>query len=190
MVTHLGDIDGRGRGRTSGRQTLASIEQAIQDLRAKEAGLQRELEKLTADRAGIVAERLKGYRELAEVRARNAVADGVIDEADRLSARVANVLSARQRTIDDLKARYAAAEARRNELIGAREGLVDRIDKLERRLDELALKAREALSSDPGYRGDVEALAAARAVHAKACLLYTSDAADDDTIVELSGGGG
>ena len=45
MVTHLGDIDGLGQGRTSGRQTLASIEQAIQDLRAREAVLQRELEK-------------------------------------------------------------------------------------------------------------------------------------------------
>jgi chromosome segregation ATPase len=168
MVTHLGDIDGLGQGRTSGRQTLASIEQAIQDLRAREAVLQRELEKVTADRAEIVEERLKAYRELAEVRARNAVADGVIDEADRLSARVANLLSARQRTIDDLKARYAAAEERRNGLIAARDGLVDRIDKLEKRLDELALKAREALSSDRGYRGDVEALEAARAVHAKA----------------------
>lgn len=168
MVTHLGDIEGLGQGRSSGRQTLASIEQAIQDLRAKETGLQRELERLTADRAEIVEERLKAYRELAEVRARNAVADGVIDEADRLSGRVANLLFARQRTIDDLKARHAAAERRRNGLISAREGLVDRIDKLEKRLDELALKARDALSSDPGYREDVEALEASRAVHAKA----------------------
>lgn len=168
MVTHLGDNENVGRGRVSGRETLASIEQAIQDLRAKEVGLQELLERLTTDRAAIVEERLKIYRELAEVRARNAVADGVIDEADRLSARVANLLTARQRTIDDLKTRHGDADARRNRLITERDGLVDRIDKLEKRLDQLALQAREALSSDPGYRADVETLEAARAVHAKA----------------------
>ncbi len=168
MVTHLGDIEGIGKGRMSGRETLAAIEQAIQDLRAKETDLQRVLEKLTSDRAGIVEERLKVYRELAEVRARNAVADGVIDEADRLSFRVANLLSARQRTIGDLKVRHTEADRKRTHLITERDGLVDRIDKLEKRLDQLALQAREALSSDAGYRADVEALEAARGVHAKA----------------------
>jgi chromosome segregation ATPase len=171
MVTHLGDIEGIGQrrqGRMSGRETLASIEQAIKDLRAKETDLQETLQRLTNDRAQIVEDRLKAYRELAEVRSRNAVADGVIDEADRLSARVANLLSVRQRTIDDIKARHAEANRRRSELVSEREVLLDRIDKLEKRLDELALQAREALSSDPGYRTDVEALEAARAVHAKA----------------------
>lgn len=168
MVTHLGDIEGIDKGRMSGRETLAAIEQAIQDLRAKETDLQRVLEKLTSDRAGIVEERLKVYRELAEVRARNAVADGVIDEADRLSFRVANLLSARQRTIGDLKVRHTEADRKRTHLITERDGLVDRIDKLEKRLDQLALQAREALSSDAGYRADVEALEAARGVHAKA----------------------
>ena len=82
---------------TSGRETLASIEQSIADLRAREADLQGTLEAITGERSGIVEQRLAAYRELAEVRTRHALSDGVIDEADRLSHRVANLLIAREK---------------------------------------------------------------------------------------------
>ena len=85
-VSALGNV-------TSGRETLANIEQTIDDLRAKERDLQGELEAITANRSSLIEKRLAAYRELAEVRTRHAISDGVIDEADRLSARVANLFS-------------------------------------------------------------------------------------------------
>lgn len=153
---------------TPGRDTLRQIEQTIADLRAKEQALQSELETINADRSELIEQRLGAYRELAEVRTRHAISDGVIDEADRLSSRVENLLVARQKTIAELKARLVAADARHADLSNQRESLAERIEKLELVLDELALKAREALSSDAGYRRELDDLEQASTTLTKA----------------------
>ena len=106
----------------------------------------------TTNRSQIIEQRLAAYRELAEVRTRHAISDGVIDEADRLSARVANLLVARQKTVAELKDRLAKADDGRATLIRARQALGERIEQLDRVLDKLALKAREALGANPEYR--------------------------------------
>ncbi len=153
---------------TPGRDTLASIEQSIQDLRQREADLQRDLETTNEERARVIEQRLAAFRELAEVRARHALSDGVIDEADRLSARVANLLIARQKTIRDLRVRNRDADSQRAELLVIRDELGGRIEALEKELDELALKAREALSGDSDYRRELAEFGAARKVLDKA----------------------
>ncbi|MEM9027507.1 MAG: hypothetical protein AAGC70_03975 [Pseudomonadota bacterium] len=128
-----------------------------------------------------MTKRLKVYRELAEARARSAVADGVIDEADRLSSRVAELLSARQKTIDALRQRQGVADRRRQDEIDARDQLLGRTDALEKRLDELALKAREALSEDHVYRAAIAALEEQHAIHLKATDKADRAHADRDT---------
>lgn len=153
---------------TSGRETLVHIEQAIEDLRAKERAVQADLEASTEHRSKLIEQRLAAYRELAEVRTRHAISDGVIDEADRLSTRVANLLIARQKTISELKDRLAKIDDNRATLIRAREALAERIEKLEIVLDKLALDARAQLSSDADYRRDLKAAEKAAEVHAKA----------------------
>jgi len=155
-------------GVTSGRQTLGQIEQAIEDLRSQEHAVQRELELATQRRAKLMEDRIDAYRELAEVRARHAVSDGVIDEADRLSHRVEALLVARQNTVTDLKSRLTKAEATRDGLLQDREALSRRIEALEAQLDELALEARQALSTNPDYRRDLEVLETGATTHAKA----------------------
>lgn len=171
MVSPLGEphaIFPTGGGMTSGRETLGQIEQAIADLRSKEQLLQRELEEITNRRAKLMDDRISAYRELAEVRARHAVSDGVIDEADRLSHRVERLLSARQNTIRDLKKRLADADKQRADLIEQRDELSFQIEQFEAGLDRLALQAREALSSDPEYRQELERLERAATTHTKA----------------------
>lgn len=143
---------------TPGRETLHQIEQTIADLRAREHALKSELEAITAARSDLIVQRLGAYRELAEVRTRHALSDGVIDEADRLSSRVENLLIARLKTVTELNARLEAADQSHTKLISQRETLADRIEKLELLLDELALKAREAMSSNGDYRRELEAL--------------------------------
>lgn len=153
---------------TSGRETLANIEQTIEDLRVKERALQGALETITESRSTLIEQRLAAYRELAEVRTRHAISDGVIDEADRLSARVANLLIARQKTVAELKDRLAKVDDNRATLIRARQALADRIEKLEVVLDKLALDAREKLIGDADYRRELKAAESAAAIHAKA----------------------
>ncbi len=167
---------------TSGRETLAHIEQAIEDLRAKERAVQADLEAGTENRSTLIEQRLAAYRELAEVRTRHAISDGVIDEADRLSTRVANLLIARQKTVAELKGRLAKSDDNRATLIRARQALADRIEKLEVVLDKLALDARAQLSSDADYRRDLKAAEAATAVHAKAA--EKADRSEQDRAVK------
>ncbi len=79
----------------SGRETLAGIEDALGDIKRQEASLAQELEAATRDRVKLVADRLEALRRLASIRARDAMADGVIDEADNLTHQVRGILEAR-----------------------------------------------------------------------------------------------
>lgn len=142
----------------SGRQTLKEIERSIADLRAQEKAKQEALERATQRRMAVLDDRTKAYRDLAEQRAKAAVSDGVIDQADRLNARVASILTARQKTIDSLKARDRDAHAQRQSMQASAAALHDRIDSLEARLDTAARAARDRLGSDQAFQ-ELEAVA-------------------------------
>ena len=90
-----------------GRETLESIEQSIRDVQAQEAEAQTNLEQANGTHTDLLEKRLLAFRELAEVRAKHAIADGVIDQADRLHYQVSTLLVARQKTVAELKDRIA-----------------------------------------------------------------------------------
>ena len=136
----------------SGRQTLQEIERAIQDLRSQEQRLLRDVEAANREHVDLLNQRTAAFRELAEVRARDAVADGVIDEADMLQHRVESLLQARQTTIDNLKARESETNNRRSELTAKAEALTHEIEKLEKLLDEIAQKAHAELASEAAFQ--------------------------------------
>ena len=79
----------------SGRDTLARIEEALHEVQREERRVQQEMEAATKERGELMDQRLEAYRSFAEVRARDAIADGVIDDADHLSAQVQALLKAR-----------------------------------------------------------------------------------------------
>ena len=135
----------------SGRQTLQGIEEALRDLKTQESQLEKEMEDANARRTTLVAERLEALRRLAAARTRDAMADGVINEADNLSQRVRASLAARLRTISQLKERQQQAEAERVRHVEAQDALTQRIAVLEDRLDLLANEARQGLASDPVF---------------------------------------
>lgn len=135
----------------SGRQTLSEIERSIRGLRSQEKQLLADMEQINAHHVRLLDQRTAAFRELAVVRARNAVADGVIDEADALRHRVASLLQARQTTIDNLKVREVAAHGKRDKFNSVAETLREEIEELEHRLDVVAAKARQQLADDSRY---------------------------------------
>ncbi|MFM1813785.1 MAG: hypothetical protein RLZ98_480 [Pseudomonadota bacterium] len=147
----------------SGRQTLHSIEQSIADLRRQERMLIGELEQANDSHLKLLAQRTAAFRELAEVRTKSAIADGVIDRADQLQHRVESVLIARQKTIDALQARDGEADRARNALVTSAEQIRVEIADLEERLDDAASEAKRQLLSDPEYAAFAEARDAAQA---------------------------
>ena len=139
----------------TGRETLDSIEKALQDVSDHVTRLTAALDKANQDKARLVAQRLDAFEDLAEFRARLAVIDGVIDEADQLSIQVRTMLQARQKTLNGLKRRESQAQARRDQLLAVRKEIETEIDRMETSLDRVAERARQALMEDPDYRARV-----------------------------------
>ena len=135
----------------SGRQTLAEIERSIADLRTQEEKERAALDGLNNERVGIINQRTAAFRELAEVRARSAVADGIIDRADQLRHRVASLLEARQRTIEGLEIRSSEAHRERERRVAHADAVKAEIGGIEKRIDDIALRARAELTKDPVY---------------------------------------
>ena len=142
---------------SSGRATLQEIEHSIRQTREQEQALLAEMESNNAERVRLLEQRTLAYRELAEVRAENAIADGVIDEADQIERRVSSILQARQKTLKSLKARATRADKQRDELIAEADALRTEIAKHEAELDKAADKARAALGKNKAYQKLVEA---------------------------------
>ena len=137
---------------TSGRDTLASIERAIDDLQRREADARRRLEEANDARSDLAQARLGSLRNLAEVRMQSALADDVIEEADHLSFQVETLLKARQKTIDDLKSKRDASEEDWRQAAEADSELTGHIAELEQQLDDLAEEARAALANDADFK--------------------------------------
>lgn len=152
----------------SGRRTLSQIENSIADLRTQEGQILHEMEQLTNHHAQLLDQRTGAFRELAEVRARNAISDGVIDQADALQHKVASILEARQKTIDALKVRQQETYTKRDDLNAKAETIRVEIEDLEQRLDEAASKARDQLALEPSFNALTKARDKARDILDKA----------------------
>jgi DNA repair exonuclease SbcCD ATPase subunit len=148
---------------SDGQETLAAITSSIADLQRRERELQGALEDANTERTTLVERRLKAIRELAEVRARNALADGVIDQSDRLSNRVASLLQVRAKTIAGLAIRHHQAIAARHERLDQHAVLAQEIDTLEARLDATAQAIRDNAASNPAHMAAVAKLEDAEA---------------------------
>ncbi len=136
----------------TGQQTLASIESALKEAGKQTDRLKTDLEKASKNKAELMAKRLDAFKALAKFRTELSLIDGVIDEADRLSAQVRTILTARQKSVNALKEREKRAQLERNRLtqqIAAQRGEIERLDQ---QLDEFGDRAREALSAGDDYR--------------------------------------
>lgn len=164
----------------SGRETLASIEQALRDLKVQESRLQSELEQATRRRGEIAAGRLEALRALATIRAHDAMADGLVDEADNLSRDMRTILQARLKTIAQLDRRRDAADAERNELVQSLDALNMKIAALEEKLDRFADQARTTLRDDAGYQSLIDEHVAVSSMLDKATAKADQVSRDED----------
>jgi chromosome segregation ATPase len=140
----------------SGRETLASIEEALQDIKTQESRLQGELEQTNRKWGETAALRLEALRGLATIRARDAMADGVVNEADNLSGEVRTILQARLKTIAQFNQRQEQADAERGALVRRLDDLNSEIAALEEKLDRFGEQARAYLKADPAYKSLAE----------------------------------
>lgn len=136
----------------SGRERLASIERALQRVSDNVDRLKQDLDKSSKDKAELMAKRLDAFRDLAKFQTKLSLVDGVIDEADRISAQVRTILTARQKTIAALEGREAEAHGERDKLTKQLNTLRDEIENLENQLDAFGDQAREQLGKENDYK--------------------------------------
>ncbi len=140
----------------TGRQTLASIEEALTQVSADVDRLNAELDKANQDKAQLIAKRLDAFQDLAELCAKLALLDGVIDETDQLSGQVRSILEARQKTQAALQEREAESNRERERLMSEQIELDRQVDALEKKLDDLGEEARKTLASDKAYSANAK----------------------------------
>ncbi len=139
----------------TGSDTLGGIEEALRDLKAQEARLQNELETADTERAKLVADRLEALKALASAKLREALADGIIDEADNLAGQVRGALDARLKSMRQLAERQTTGETLRDQIIARENLLKGQIETLEARLDHFGAEARKALSEHAEHKAAV-----------------------------------
>ena len=136
----------------NGRERLAAIEQALKEVSETVDRIKAELDKAGKDKAELMAKRLDAFKDLAKFQAKLSLVDGVIDEADRLSAQVRTILIVRQKTIATLESREVEAQAERDKQTKQLGTLRDEIESLENQLDAFGDLAREQLGANEDYK--------------------------------------
>lgn len=139
-----------------GYRTFEEIERAIADLRGQEKSLAAKLEADNQALTQLMRERAAAIRRLAETRVSGAVADGVIDHADRLEADAKSILASRQKSIAELEARAKQDETDHAAVLERSRLLAKEADAIDAELDAVATRAREALADTPQYAELVE----------------------------------
>lgn len=136
----------------SGQQTLASIDGALNEARAKVAAIEAQIGADNARLASLQQAQADDYRELARLRV-DLVADGtLIQHLDQAEAQVARLLEQRQAALDDLEGQIRAAEADRAPLEAERAAQAAQVDAAAARVDEAEARTQARLDADPGYQ--------------------------------------
>jgi chromosome segregation ATPase len=139
----------------SGRQTLGSIDQALQGVRSQIRGLDEEIQGTSARLLQLSQEESEQYRALARIRVDQMVAGEMLESLDRAEKRVDELLRARQETLQSLLERIDEAHQRQASLEAERMEQAKTVDAAEEVVDAAEEKVQQALAKDSAYQGQL-----------------------------------
>jgi hypothetical protein len=149
---------------TSGRQTLASLDTQIQQLRLQvqehEAALQatgRRLVDLGQERAG-------QHRRLAELRLAELERNTLVQGLDAAERRVREILGERAAALEELRQASAESERAQTRIEGERQAQAEQFAEATEGLDRLQAATQARLAADPAYRAQLERASQASSV--------------------------
>jgi len=136
----------------SGQHTLASIDGALNEARAKVAAIEAQIAEANAKLAELQQAQTRDYRELAKLRV-DLVSDGaLIQHLDQAEAQVARLLEQRQAALADLERQIETAERARVPLEEERAARAAGVDAAAARVDEAQARTQARLDADPAYQ--------------------------------------
>lgn len=153
----------------SGRQALASIDQAINSERDKLSTLESRIEAVNDELLERQRQQTQDYRDLAKLHL-SRIASGELDQQlDQAERQIVRLLEQRQQASLDLKARFESAEAQQQTLEQQRLAQAEKVEQAAQTIDEAEGAIQARLDQDASYqthKADTEA-AKRQAVHAE-----------------------
>ncbi|SHM14529.1 coiled-coil domain-containing protein [Roseibium suaedae] len=151
----------------NGRQTLASLDQAMTDLRREETELDTRIERSTRSLADLRSRQNDGYRELARFRLDNDAADGLTRRLDDAAREVRRLMEKRTSDFATLNAQLREKETAQADLNKSRSSLSETREQLAGRMDDLMEEVDKVLETDAAFMTQsAKAEAAARTAEA------------------------
>jgi len=136
----------------SGRQALASIDQALKEERAKIEEIEQRIE---AKSAALVEQRqadTRDYRELARVRVDLLAGGELVRHIDQAERQVLALLKGRETAARELAERIRAAEEARAALEAERTAQAAEVDRAAGAVDQAEAETQARLDADPAYQ--------------------------------------
>jgi hypothetical protein len=136
----------------SGRETLGSIDDALQQQRANTQSIEAQIEKIRSDLEQLQADSIKDFRELAQIRL-GAISGGTIaQQLDEVEQRALAMLKKRASTEASLNQQLAEIQARLTSLADARKARAEAMDEAARAVDEAEAATQARLEQDTEYK--------------------------------------
>ena len=156
----------------SGQQTLASIDAALNEARAKVAAIEAQIAEANVKLTELQQAQTRDYRALAKLRV-DLVSDGaLIQHLDQAEAQVARLLEQRRAALADLERQIQTAERTGAPLEHERAARAAEVDTAAARVDEARAKTQARLDADPVYEAQ-----RARAQEAERTAMHAAEKA-------------
>lgn len=136
----------------SGRQTLASIDQAVTSERTRLSEIEQRIQAANTTRLELQQADAEDYRALARTRVDLLAGEELVRHLDQAERQVVALLKSRDAALQALDARIAAAEAERARLETEREDQADRVERAAEAVDAAEADTQARLEADPDYQ--------------------------------------
>jgi len=144
----------------SGRKTLASIDQGLQQVRQQVLELDAQVQNTSRKLVQLEQEEADAYRQLARIRLDQLIRGEIIAGLDAADQRVQALLAEREQALQALQARIEVSQQAQDDLDAERETGRQQVDQVSERLDREEAATQQRLQENTAHK---ELLAAAHA---------------------------
>ncbi len=136
----------------SGRETLASIDQAVTEARKKIAAVESRIESVNGELDALRKAQTQDYKDLARVRL-NLIADPeMVRHLDHTEQQVLALLAQRHSALEDLEGQIKTSDSDLKALEDQRAGQADRVNAAAETVDAAEARTQTRLDADPAYQ--------------------------------------
>jgi hypothetical protein len=140
----------------SGRQTLASIDSSLQELRDKISRSEQQIEERSNRLLALQQDEIKNYRELSRLRVEILATDQLITIPDDAERTVQRLLDQRKNGLQKVHIDITASEQRRRDLELKREQQASSLEEAAVVVDMAEKKTQDRLDDDPAYQRQLQ----------------------------------